>query len=478
MEYEYLVSLKKHPSWRLLNADSAPLIVSFFYRVFTRENRRTIPAEEMIAKLEDYLFHLRTILGETAYPRSARAYLDEWAGGETGYLRKFYPARGEEEEFDLTPASEKVIEWLSAFAPSQFVGTESRLLTVFRLLREIVKEAMVDPDAEIRRLGEEKRRIERELSALKNGQYAPADGTRIRERFLEADHTARRLLFDFRQVEENFRQLDRKTREKIAVSEASKGELLDDIFGEQDAINGSDQGKSFRAFWQYIMSSASQEELESLLEQVLDLPEIQNLSGDDRLGRIRFRLIDAGERVNATCSQLVEQLRKFLDDQTWLENKRIMEIIRQIEKKAVRVRAKPPPQSKRFARVDHVKPEIGLPMARGLFQPPVRITVDDRVEMGQAEFESDRLYRHQSVNEKILRQKIRRALKGRTQVTLAQICESYPVDKGLSELLGYLHIACKDDNAVVETEVNTPIFYTDTNGRRCKVVMPEVIFVR
>ncbi len=478
MEYEYLVGLKKHPSWRLLNADSAPLIISFFYRVFTKENRRTIPAEEMTSKLEDYLFHLRTILGKDAYPRSAKAYLDEWSGGETGYLRKFYPARGEEEEFDLTPASEKVIEWLAAFASSRFVGTESRLLTVFRLLREIVKEAMVDPDAEIRRLEEEKRRIERELSALKAGQYAPADSTRIRERFIEAHHTARRLLFDFRQVEENFRQLDRKTREKIAVSEAAKGELLDDIFGEQDAINGSDQGKSFRAFWQYIMSPASQEELQSLLDQILALPEIRALDGDERLGRIRFQLIDAGERVNVTCAQLVEQLRKFLDDQTWLENKRIMEIIRQIEKKAVRIRSNPPPQKPGFTHVDHIKPEIGLPMARGLFHPPVRITVDDQVEMGHGNFASDILYRQQSVDEKILRQRIRRALKGRTQVTLAQICESFPVDKGVSELLGYLHIACKDDNAVVETDANTSILYTDTNGQRRKAIMPEVIFVR
>jgi hypothetical protein len=31
MKYEYLISLKKHPAWRLLLADSAPLIISFFH---------------------------------------------------------------------------------------------------------------------------------------------------------------------------------------------------------------------------------------------------------------------------------------------------------------------------------------------------------------------------------------------------------------------------------------------------------------
>ncbi|PID39545.1 MAG: hypothetical protein CR984_06585 [Proteobacteria bacterium] len=477
MEYEYLVGLKKHPAWRLLNADSAPLIIGFLNRAFVKENRRTIPAEELTSKLEDYLFHLRRVLGDGAYPRSARAYLDDWAGGDCGYLRKFYPARGEEEEYDLTPASEKVIEWLSTFEPSRFVGTESRLLTVFRLLREIVKEAMVDPEAEIRRLEAEKQRIEQELSAIRAGQYPAADSTRIRERFQEAGQTARRLLFDFRQVEENFRQLDRNTREKIAVSEAAKGTLLDDIFGEQDAINGSDQGKSFRAFWQYIMSPASQEELESLLEQVIALPEIGNLDEGRHLGRIRFQLIDAGERVNTTCAQLVEQLRKYLDDQAWLENKRIMEIIRRIEKNAVAV-CNTPPVAKGFARLDHVKPEIGLPMARGLFFPPRRITIDDRVELGQGDFKTDALYRQYHVDEKALRQRIRRALKGRSQVTLAQICQDAPVERGLAELLGYLHIACKDDRAVIDTDTTVPIVYRDVENKPRKAVMPDVIFTR
>jgi hypothetical protein len=477
MEYEYLVGLKKHPAWRLLSADSAPLIIGFFFRVFTRENRRTIAADEMTAKLEDFLFHLRRILGQGAYPRSAKAYLDEWSEGRTGYLRKFYPARGEEAEYDLTPASEKVIEWLASFTPKQFVGTESRLLTVFRLLREIAAEAMVDPEAEIRRLESEKNRIEAELSALKAGRHPPKDGTRIRERFLEARDTAKRLLFDFRQVEENFRRLDRKTREKIAVSEASKGELLDEIFGEQDAIHGTDQGKSFRAFWHYMMSPASQQEMETLLAQVLALPEIRDLDQESGMARIRFQLIEAGERVNETCARLVEQLRKFLDDQAWLENKRIMEIIRKIEKDTVSVRSAPPPTPD-FMHLDHVKPDIGLPMARGLFRPPRRIFVDDRVTMGRGDFGAEALYQQQYVDEKELRRRIRRCLKGRSQVTLAQICRDHPVQKGLSEILAYLHLACKDDNAVVDADAGIAVLYRDSKGRARKVIMPEVIFAR
>jgi hypothetical protein len=155
-----------------------------------------------------------------------------------------------------------------------------------------------------------------------------------------------------------------------------------------------------------------------------------------------------------------------------------MEIIRRIEKKAVGVRLTPPPKATAFTHVDHVKADIGLPMARGLFQPPTRITVDDQVEMGRGDFGADALYQQQYVDEKTLRQRIRRSLKGHSQITLAQICNSYPVDKGLTEILAYLHIACKDDNAVVDTDTTIPIYYQDASGRRRKAVMPEVIFVR
>lgn len=44
---------------------------------------------------------------------------------------------GDEPLFDLTPATEKVIEWIASFEQKQFVGTESRLLTIFRLLRRL-----------------------------------------------------------------------------------------------------------------------------------------------------------------------------------------------------------------------------------------------------------------------------------------------------------------------------------------------------
>jgi hypothetical protein len=78
------------------------------------------------------------------------------------------------------------------------------------------------------------------------------DDTQVKDRFLQMASTARALLSDFREVEQNFRELDRTDRERIALWEGGKGELVGQIFGDRDAISDSDQGRSFRAFWDFL----------------------------------------------------------------------------------------------------------------------------------------------------------------------------------------------------------------------------------
>jgi hypothetical protein len=119
--------------------------------------------------------------------------------------------------------------------------------------------------------------------------------------------TARSLLSDFREVEHNFRTLDRAVRERIARWEGGKGTLLDEILLQRDAITGSDQGKSFRAFWDFIMSPARQEELTSLLQAVFVLEEVKILSPDRRLMRIHYDWLQAGEVAQRTVARLSEQ---------------------------------------------------------------------------------------------------------------------------------------------------------------------------
>lgn len=332
MDYHALEALRRrHPAWRLLLVDHAPFIVAFLHEAFTKPNRRTLPQSELIARLDDYLYGLRSEVGEGAFPRSAADYASDWADDKQGWLRKFYPPASDEPYFDITPAVERAIEWFVGLEQKQFIGTESRLRTIFELLAEMARGIETDPAVRIAELERRRAEIDAEIARVKGGEIDLMDATQLKERFQQVDQTARALLSDFRQVEQNFRELDRAVRERIALWEGGKGQLLEQIFGERDTIVDSDQGKSFRAFWDFLMSPARQEELSALLERVMSLDPIVEMQPDPRLKRVHYDWLVAGEATQRTVARLSEQLRKYLDDQVWLENRRIMTIIRDIE---------------------------------------------------------------------------------------------------------------------------------------------------
>ena len=124
-------------------------MLSFFNRAFIEANFKVIPEPELTEKLEDELCFLRETNGENLFPRSAADYLREWSEPEKGWLRRFYAPNSDEPFFDLTPSAEKAVAWAASLNRNTFVGTESRLMIIFDLLRQIVES--VERDPEVRR---------------------------------------------------------------------------------------------------------------------------------------------------------------------------------------------------------------------------------------------------------------------------------------------------------------------------------------
>lgn len=198
-----------HPAWRLLNSQHAPLVISFLQRVFIQPNERVISQADLAERLEDDLFALRESLGADAFPKAALEYLNDWAGSDRGWLRKFYLQDSDEPYFDLTPATEKAIAWLESLTERAFVGTESRLLTLFELLKQIDNGSETDPQARVTELQKRRDEIDAEISRVLDGDMPLLDATALKERFQQFMLISRELLSDFREVEHNFRTLDR-----------------------------------------------------------------------------------------------------------------------------------------------------------------------------------------------------------------------------------------------------------------------------
>lgn len=206
MDYPAVEALReRHPAWRLLRAGNAALILSFLGRYFVEANRGACPASRLADALDDELHALNTGAGEERFPKEPRAYLEDWAG--SGFLRRFYPAGDDEVHYEVTPAFEKAYAWVGALQGRAFVGTESRLHIVVELLRQIVHGTEAAPEARLAELHRRRAEIDAEIDAVQSGVVTVLDPTGVRDRYQQLSATARELLSDFREVEENFRLL-------------------------------------------------------------------------------------------------------------------------------------------------------------------------------------------------------------------------------------------------------------------------------
>lgn len=478
LDFSTLFQLKKnHPAWRLLQADHAPLIASFFDKVFIQPNVRIMGQTDLVSKLEDILYQLRELEGTDKFPRTAQAYLDEWAQNDKGWLRKFYPQGSDEPHFDLTPATEKALIWLEGLVERRFVGTESRLLMVFELLKQMVSGTETNAEVKIAELEKRKKEIEREIAAIKSGDFKLMDDSALKDRFVQVNSTARELLSDFRAVEHNFRELDREVREQIASWDGHKGKLLSKIFGERDAISDSDQGRSFRAFWDFLMSPASQEELSELLEHVFEMTSLTEYTQDKRLKRIHFDWLEAGEYTQRTVAKLSQQLRRYLDDQAYLENKRIMQLLDNINVNALLVKNHAPKDS--LMSLSEPSISLHLPMERPLFSPPIKAKINDQVFIGEAhELVPEALFNQIIINKAQLIFNIKKTLNTYLQVSLKQVINEFPLQQGLAELIVYLSIAAADKTALFDESEMELIRWVNVDGLEKQANLPRIIFTR
>ncbi|WP_296140586.1 DUF3375 domain-containing protein [uncultured Tessaracoccus sp.] len=471
MDFAHVDALREHHvAWRILRAHNAPLVLSFLGSYFVDGNRGASPAAELISALDDVLHDLRLTAqdpdGGPRFPKGPKEYLEDWASDDAQFLRRFYPLGGDELHYEITPAFEQAYAFLATLEERQFVGTQSRLQTVVDLLRQIVHGTEERPEERLRELHRRREDLDREIARVEAGEITVMDATGVRERHHQLSTTARELLADFRQVEENFRALDRATRERIAQWRGSKGELLDELTRGRHDIASSDQGKSFQAFYEFLLSSRRQEELDQLLDRFARLDDVP---ADSRVLTVHHDWSEAAERTQRTVRQISEQLRRFLDDRVWFENRRVTELSRSIQQLALELRDNPP---RLGLELEVPGIDITLPFERPLYHPPAEASVESHATVGDERPDDEVLFEQHVVDQARLVATLRSALPRGTSALLEEILEQAPLEQGVAELVTYL--ALDDDAFEMEfLDAEAHVDYDDTEGHRRTITMPS-----
>ncbi len=494
------------PTLRLLRSDYASLALSFFQFAFKTNNRLQIPYSTLKELLERFLVHLDDAARrEFSFP--AQHYLDLWCDDQHRFLRKYYEMNHDEPMTELTYDAERALEWLHGLEKREFVGTQSRFLSIFENMKRIVDQTEDDPASRLAYLKIQRKQLDEEIKRIQTtGVLDRMDSTQIRERFLNLLEDSRRLLSEFRLVEDIFKELTRNIKEQKLKESVTKGDILRQVLDAHDFLEESDQGKSFSSFWNFLVSDESQNLLRELSERVLQTPEIQAFVAqnserqmDGALRKLKGQLLQMGQKVLRSKFRLSEELRKLLHQRTLADNKVILAQILQIKKLMVENRDVFLGRSfTKCVYLDH-HVDVRMPLLRPLWQPnrEARFALKNlQVPVVQGESLNEELtemLRMDAFSEERLAERIQEVLEGCQQASFSEVVKRFPIRYGAAEVVGYLSIAIKSDRHHVhlDQQETIPVTYDGISSSRPGTVLgivsgpmpetmnvPQIIFTR
>ena len=206
-----------------------------------------------------------------------------------------------------------------------------------------------------------------------------------------------------------------------------------------------------------------------------------DLNPDARTRRVHYDWMEAGEHTQRTVAQLSQQMRRFLDDQAWLENRRIMDILHGIESKALALRDAQPAGWV----MDMPEPtaDIELAMERPMFSPSIKPVIASlSLQAGDEDIDPSVLFDQVVLDKARLTRHIRHALQDKAQITLSELVSTQPLQQGLAELVAYLQLGSETFTTVANEETQELIRWqavaADGSDLTRSARLPRVIFMR
>ena len=474
--YEYLKNLKKYnQSIKLINSDNFAMMVGFFHFVFVKNKHISVNQTTILNYLEDFLYDINQSYPD-AYPKTPKSYLDDFVNDANGYLKKYHGS-DDEAIYELTPYTQKVFEIVESLEKKEFVGSRTKFNVIFELLEELEFETNFSDEQRIEALKKQKQEIDTQIEKIKNKSDLRFDESRIKEHFMLIVEQSRKLKYDFSQIEYNFKELNQKAMQEIASSYESKERVLGSIFDVEDTIRKSDQGKSFFAFWQLLSDSHKNEKLSTMLENLYKINTIKEYDKEQTLKNLKFELLLNADKITKVSSKLIEQLRRFIDDRVWVENKKILELCKSIEKNALEVKSNTP-KKRDFTKIDETKLSLGSPFGKSLYTIKHKTQLQSQLKEEIVEVDMESFYEIFFVDEEQLKHNINYFLQIQPQCTLEEIVQKFPITKGVSELVAYLSIAKNSSDARVDLQQQVMLEITDEHAVTKRVKIPKIIFTK
>ena len=301
----------------------------------------------------------------------------------------------------------------------------------------------------------------------------------IRSRYDEVNRLANELIGDFKEVEDNFKAITIKIYERQQQSDLSKGKLLKETFDALYELKSTDQGKSFYAFWQFMLDDESQKDFQYLSREVYKILEDRGIEVHSRtLRKFKTLLHLAARKVLEKNNILADKLSREILANDQLESRKTRELMSSIRQFAIQ-KIQKSSDKETWLEVDG-DPKVFLPLERRLGEKPERSSYSNIAETAtiglQDLDELSKIYNPGLIDKKVLLANIEEMLQTKKQVSLSEVILEKGLSKGLAELLAYITLSNTSGKFFINTEARENILFDKSNGKYIET--PQVIFTK
>lgn len=469
------------PSVELLRLKNREAIIIFFARTFPNQ-QGAVSSEFIHGRLVDHLENNEIeneeesqVEGFDTYESQARRTIKKWT--DKGFLTN-YKNEKDDEFYELSSHSSKTIDWLSSLKKEEYVGTESKFKSIFNLLKELVEFTNDDAEKRIQLLEDKKLEIEQQIKRLKIGEDVKVfEEFEIVPRFNQLNQSAKELLTDFKEVEGNFIKITKGIYQKHADKSLKKSDILDFTFEALDELKDSQQGKSFYAFWSFLLNPSLQNEWDFLTKELYSTLENKEiLVQDSFLKGMKNLLWSAGQKVYKSNDRMADKLSRIIRENETTKSEATKNIIQELKKTLIEIS-----QTKK-------RPMISLELESEI---RIKIPFDRKLTFEQLEEQAytsvpqlastdiadskhvNKLYAQVSIDKGILRSRIQDVLRDKSQTTVHEVIENFGgLKKGLPELFGYINIAKEFKHSISPEKRHLVLFDLDQEK---SILIPEII---
>lgn len=477
---QILNTLNTSPSVELLRLRNREMIIEFLVNTFNRQS--VISSENIHIQLADFLEYKQVENDEDSeislfdtYEDKAKKYIQKWTN--SGFLTN-YPDEQGEVFYELSAHTSKVIDWLASLKKEEFVGTESKFNNIFNQLKELVEFTNEDTEKRIQLLEEKKLEIEQQIQRIKIGEDVKVfEEFEIVPRFNQLNQSAKELLSDFKEVEDNFKEITKGIYQKHSDGSLTKSDILAFTFDALDELKDSQQGKSFYAFWSFILNPDLQNKWESLTKELYQTLEEKAIPVNDSfLKGMKNHLYNSGRKVYKANDKMAEKLSRIIRENESLNSEATKRIIQEIKKQLVEISKKKKKPEISFELETDV--EINIPFERKLTtEQSETVTYTNKPQIADEDITSSehlgKLFAQSNIDKALLRKRIKDVLQEKSQTTILDVIENYGgLEKGLPELFGYIGIV-KEFKHIISPDKTQNIVFDADNRKQIKI--PEII---